>query len=93
MAEFAKGAGTLEGVAGRLRGSAHELEGAATSPPSPDAGVCTGAVLAALNFLAESAAGVSEGLSAMGDSVAEGDIAFDDNEQRTKDELRPRGPK
>lgn len=85
-----EGCWTLEGIVGRLHASARDLEGVATGPPSPDAGVCTGAVLAALNFLAESAAGVSEGLSVMGDSVAEGNIAFDDNEHRATDKLGPK---
>ncbi|MQA11814.1 MAG: hypothetical protein GEU98_25355 [Pseudonocardiaceae bacterium] len=92
MSGYEAGSAALEGIAGKLRSGADEVEGVALPRSAPDAGACTGAVAAALSFLAESAAGISEGLQVAATAVVDSNESYMSAEQRAADDLSPHGP-
>ncbi len=61
----------LNALASRLRNTSAELEGQATPPPDPQAGVITGAVQGAIALLIEAMGNLSTGIAAVGDATAD----------------------
>ncbi|GAB2669172.1 hypothetical protein GCM10027271_31260 [Saccharopolyspora gloriosae] len=70
----------LDGLASKLRNASADMEGAATAPPEPQAGVVTGAIMGALAQLTEALGNVVTGAGAAGDSVAESRVVYVDTD-------------
>lgn len=66
----------LDGIAAKLRGSANDLDAAASTPPAVDAGEVSTVIDGVLQLHTESMAGVVEGLGAAGDEVAGNRAAY-----------------
>lgn len=83
--------GELEGLASKLHQGGAQLESVASPPPAPQVGLSTQAVAAALAMLSSSAAGVSEGMGAVGDAVRSGRDLYDETDQANADDLHGNG--
>lgn len=71
MADLNANPELLNALANRLRNTSADLEGQATPPPDPQAGVITGAVQGALALLTDAMGNLSAGVTAVGDATAE----------------------
>lgn len=81
----------LEGLGGRLRHGAEDLESGASLPPTPEAGEITDVVESLVAALSVSLAGVVEGVGAVGDSVASSRDVYGAVEQDSRNQIGDAG--
>ncbi len=72
MAEIKADPELLQRVASTLRNARTDLDGSATEPPQPQAGIVTEMLSASLSLLCEGIGNVSTSVGGAGDAVAEG---------------------
>lgn len=68
----------LQRVASTLRNARTDLDGSATEPPQPQAGIVTEMLSASLSLLCEGIGNVSASVGGAGDAVAEGSHTYVD---------------
>lgn len=82
----------LDGLAAKLRAGAARLDGSATPPPAPQAGVPTEAIAGVMAMLTMSTAGIVEGLNAVADEVAAGRNVYDETDENNAGEFLKNSP-
>ncbi len=83
----------LTGLANRLRDAGTQMESVPAAPSAPQVGASTQAVAGALAMLASSAAGVSEGMVAIGDAVQSGRDLYQETDDTNAEDLNNSGPR
>lgn len=81
----------FDAIASKLRGSANDLDGAASTPPVVDGGEVSSLIDGMLELHTESLAGIAEGVGAAGDGVAADRDAYVKAEHEARDGMPGNG--